>query len=171
MRIVGIDPGAKGAVAFIDTDAAECGAWSLPVKKRLKASRATTELDANGLSWIIKTKIGPVDEVWIEDVHSLPSDGHVGAFSFGMNKGGLVAVVELLGYKVDDGTLNYVHPSVWKPALHVSSDKSATKKVARLLFRECEIATSNEGKCEALLIALYGILQHGSPPFPLKDVG
>lgn len=170
MRIVGIDPGSKGAIAFIDTITGECGAWSLPVKQRLKSTRTTTELDHTGLRSIIETKIGPLDQIWIEDVHSLPTDGHVGAFSFGMNKGGLVAVVELLGYKVDDGTLNYVHPSVWKPALNVSSDKSATKKVARLLFRECKVATSNEGKCEALLIALYGILQRGTPSWPMTDV-
>ena len=170
MRIAAIDPGAKGAIAFIDTAKAECGAWSLPVKKRLKATRATTELDANRFRWIVETKIGPVDQIWIEDVHSMPTDGHVGAFSFGMNKGALVACVELLGYKVDNDTLKYAHASVWKPALSVTADKAATKQVARLLFRECKQATSNEGKCEALLIALYGVLQRGSPPFPLKDV-
>lgn len=169
MRIAGIDPGSKGAIAFINTETGECGAWSLPVKKRLKATRATTELDANACFALLRDH-GPFDEVWIEDVHSLPTDGHVGVFSFGMNKGGLVAVVELLGYNIDDETLKYVHASIWKPALNVSSDKAATKKVARLLFRECKRATSNEGKCEALLIALYGVLQHGTPSWPMADV-
>jgi hypothetical protein len=170
MRIAGIDPGSKGAIAFIDTASGECGAWSLPVKQRLKSTRATTELDVNRFTEIIKTEIGPLDEVWIEDVHSMPTDGHVGAFTFGMNKGALVACVELLGYKVDDETLKYVHASVWKSTLNVTADKAATKKVARLLFRECKQATSNEGKCEALLITLYGVLQHGSPAWPLTDV-
>lgn len=170
MRVIGIDPGSKGAIAFIDSDKGTCGAWALPTKQRLKSKRSTTELDVNGLRQIIEAKIGPVDEVWIEDVHSMPTDGHVGAFSFGMNKGALVAVVELLGYEVDEKTLKYVHPSVWKPALKVTADKAATKKFARLLFAQCKQATSNEGKCEALLISLYGVLQSTSPSWPMTDV-
>lgn len=169
MRIIGIDPGSRGAIAFIDSNEGVCGAWVLPTKQRLKSKRATTELDACKTKDIL-VGIGACDEIWIEDVHSMPTDGHVGAFTFGMNKGALVACVELLGYNVDDETLKYVHPSVWKPALNVSSDKAATKKVARLLFRECKLATSNEGKCEALLIALYGVLQHGTPSWPMTDV-
>lgn len=170
MRIAGIDPGAKGAFAFIDTTTSECGAWPLPVKFREKTSRTTTELDAKEFTALLR-KHGPFDEVWVEDVHSMPSDSPLTAFSFGMNKGSLVACIELMGYDFkDDGALKYVHASVWKPALKVSSDKAKTKQVARLLFREAKSATSNEGKCEALLIALYGVLQRTSPSWPMTDV-
>ncbi|MBT8411273.1 MAG: hypothetical protein KJP02_05690 [Octadecabacter sp.] len=169
MRIIGIDPGSKGAVALIDTDKREFCAFNLPVRKRVKASRTTTELDAKALHAILE-RMGPVDEIWIEDVHSMSTDGHVGAFSFGMNKGALVACVDLLSCNVEGNRGKYIHPSVWKPALNVTADKNKTKQTARLLFREAKNATSNEGKCEALLIALYGVLQHTSPSWPMTDV-
>jgi hypothetical protein len=87
-----------------------------------------------------------------------------------MNKGALVATVELCGYKLDTPQLRFIHPSMWKRRIGVGRDKNQTKQFARQVFRDCKLATSNEGKCEALLIALYGVLHHGSIPHVLSDM-
>ena len=168
MRILGIDPGAKGALGIIDTDKRQVAAYNIPIQRVDRSTKTATYLDANKLAARINLA-GPFDEVWIEDVHSMPTDGHVGAFTFGMNKGALIATVELCGYQLDTKRLHLTHPSIWKKRLGLTRDKSKTKEFARKLFRDCKFATSNEGKCEALLIALYGVLQHEVPSYSFSD--
>lgn len=91
----------------------------------------------------------------------MPSDGHVGAFSFGDSKGTLKGVAWGAGV-----ALHFVSPAVWKRNLRCTSDKNQTKARARQLlgpragptaFKRLG-ALSTEGKCEAGLIALYGLL-------------
>ena len=144
--LLGIDPGFKGALAFLDTSTRLVAAHAMPTEKR---SNGKTYLDAPATARLIEST-GP-DEAWIEDVYSSPQMGVTSAFSFGEGKGVLVGVLAALRVPV-----RLVAPSVWKGKMGLTSDKDSTKRFARALFAKSTLST--EGKCEAALIAQYGAL-------------
>lgn len=92
----------------------------------------------------------------IEDVHSMPGNGHVGAFTFGRSKGVLEGVCAGLGLPV-----TMVRPSTWKGALDLSSDKADSLEMARSLWpshAEVFARKKDDGRAEACLLAAYGAL-------------
>lgn len=145
MIILGIDPGNKGALAFIDSE----------TKKVIKTYKMPTSyigakqnVDPERLAEIIRTHKPDVGV--IEDVFSRPRDGRVGVFTFGQGKGILIGVLAALGVP-----RAFVAPAKWKRDLKVTSDKQSSRILARTLYPEPTDLTSTEGKCEAILIGLW----------------
>lgn len=163
MKFVGIDPGSKGAIVLLDPDTERMTAWNIPILKMAKATKTQNVIDAVEFYRILRDECGYGEDdnchVFIEDVHSMPTDGHVGAFTFGMNKGALLALVQIL-----QGPYTMVHASKWKGDMRCSADKNHTKRVARSVFPDCLKEMTNEGKHEAALIALWGMLGCGVKP-------
>lgn len=147
--ILGIDPGWKGALAFLNPVSRALTTIPMPVEKR---KNGKTYLDCSGVLQALKV-VGPITEAWIEDVYSSPQMGVVSAFSFGEGKGTLVGILAARGVPT-----RFVSPSTWKARLNLTSDKNHTKAFARALFPHAGKHLSTEGKCEAALIAQYGAL-------------
>ena len=152
--ILGIDPGLKGALAFIDKNR-NLFTYDMPVERRKNGKKYIL---GDQLAILIKQH-RPI-EAWIEDVYSSPQMGVVSAFTFGEGKGTLVGVLAALGVPT-----RFVVASVWKRQLGLTADKGRAKELARALYPKRKPLLSNEGKCEATLIATYGLLSHpnGSP--------
>jgi Holliday junction resolvasome RuvABC endonuclease subunit len=146
--LCGIDPGAKGALAFIDARTGRLVAvYALPVRE----VRGKTVVDEDQLLALLRTH--RPDEVWIEDVFSSPQMGVVGAFSFGENKGHCKMAAKAVA-----GHYETVSPAVWKRDLACTADKNSSRRRARQLFPNDVQLLKSEAKCEAALIALYGLL-------------
>ena len=163
---LGIDPGNKGALAFLWPADGVLAIYNIPLIKTTGTSRVFTEVDGAGLAELIK-KHNPTHGC-IERVHSREGEGPVGAFTFGMNFGALVAVTAACGVN-----MTKVEPGVWKANLRVPADKNEARDRAGELFPECKTLFSRPDKAEAAMIGLYGVLHGGHVPkrkfFPFKE--
>lgn len=145
MRVwIGIDIGAKGGIAVIDS--------SNTVLKLLDYS----EHWADELS-LIKAEYD-VYMIVAEKVHSMPGQGVKSVFSFGWKLGELEGILHTLG-------LPYilVRPQEWMKGLSLPKDKTARKKelasLASSMFPMAEIYGARgglkDGRSDALMIASY----------------
>jgi Holliday junction resolvasome RuvABC endonuclease subunit len=150
--VLGVDPGLKGALAFVEPDGTLVAVYAMPTYRQQRShGKFKTFIDEDALVDIVRTH--RPTEAWLEDVFSSSQMGVVSSFSFGEGKGILKGALRALGVE-----LRYVHPSVWKRDLGCTADKNQTKARARRLFPFQAKLLKSEGKCEAALIALYGVL-------------
>lgn len=145
MRVVGIDPGFKGAIALFDTEKKELKVFSMPLfpgKKKsvnLQAIRAfLTE--------------GNIDLVVIEEPQAMPRQGLVSTAHFFYWAGTIVGLCA--GLQIPYKT---VRAKTWKKFLGLSKDKGQSLKMASELFPKNEFKKGEDGKAEAALIAWWGL--------------
>lgn len=153
MKVLGIDPGAKGSLAFLNEKGELLACYRIPTFKHvLKSGKKRTRVDGERLAAIIKREAPTV--AYIEDVHSQARDGHVGAFAFGRTVGTLTGVLAALGVPTQSvGILE------WKGAMRVTSDKETAKARAVTLFPGKSALLKTADDCEAALIGLYSLLK------------
>jgi len=84
----------------------------------------------------------------IEQVSSSPQMGIASSFKFGQGYGEVLGVLEALGLVV-----HFVHPSLWKPHMQLSRDKSQSKARYKEIFGHDVVG--GDGPAEAALIAFY----------------
>lgn len=153
--IIGIDPGAKGAMAIIHDN------------QDLEIVRFSKFLDLDSLE-IDDKFVGDLSQsaIYMEKVHSMPWDTPVTAFSFGRNVGYLEAII-----KMNYGIINYIQPKTWQKELYLErtqvdkritnakTEKAARKKAyvgyAQKMFPKYESLINLE-TADAVLIAQYG---------------
>lgn len=142
---VGIDPGAKGAIAIIFPDG------DVSIK------------DMPTLDEFPKILVGyfPVAKaVGVEQVHPLPGQSCTASFTYGENN----MLAKLIG-KCYNNTLTMVPPQRWKKFFGLKREPGESKAqfkrksvdLARKLFPSCAelLKYSKDGRAEALLIAEY----------------
>ena len=114
-RILGIDPGASGAMALLDGDVLVRVA-DMPIIMVKGRSRI---LAPGVVDLIVETK---PDQIVLEDVSAMPGQGVSSMFSFGRGLGVLEGVIAALGYP-----LIMVRPNRWKRDAGVPADKDAAR--------------------------------------------
>lgn len=142
MLVIGIDPGASGGIAVLDTSwEPMSGEPSLTVHKM-----PATEHDAACLL----RDIGRPRFAFIEAVHSMPRQGVASSFKFGRSYGFLRGVLSGVGIPFEDVT-----PQAWQKALRCLSkgDKNVTKAAAGRLWPDMRWTHAT---ADAALIAEYG---------------
>ncbi|KNY13096.1 hypothetical protein AKG11_30970 [Shinella sp. SUS2] len=142
--ILGIDPGASGALSFYFPSHPELIAVE-------DAPLVAGEIDAAQVARRIE-QMAPTMAV-IELVGSMPKQGVSSTFKFGVAYGAVRGVVAALGVPT-----HLVTPSVWKKHFRLDSDK---EKVRALAIRYWPTSQHFErkkdhGRAEAALIARYG---------------
>lgn len=151
MRIMGIDPGAKGAIALL-MHGKLVATWDMPTVTNAKGKR---RIDGPTLATILRNvnAAAPVDVCMIELVGPMPRDGSAGSFWFGKAAGMAEGVCAGLGIPVD-----FVAPQVWKRKLDVPTDKNGARARATRLFNRGDLwpLVKHDGRAEAALIALLG---------------
>ena len=150
MTIIGIDPGAGGAMAV----------WNKRISKIYKCPKDTeTMADIVKESlYINKTKsIGEVF-AYMELVHAMPHDGRSSLFKFGTNYGKWLGI--LGAFKVPT---TLVSPQKWmkywkdKLDIKLSKDKSSRKRELKEIashYTDKKITLYN---ADAILITMYGL--------------
>ena len=139
---IGIDPGASGAIAWIDERGKSCvekmpdtlqDLWELVVSISLNAGTGGLGVRA-----------------YLEAVSSSPQMGVVSSFSFGRGYGNLEMALTAAGIPFER-----VRPQVWQKELGcmTKGDKNVSKRKAQELFPSHKVTHAT---ADALLIAHYG---------------
>ena len=150
---MGIDAGLSGAIA-ICTPSAFSGIYSLlihdmPTLKSNGKKRA--EVNAIALADLLRDGYMYVHTCLLETPHSLPRDGHVGAFSFGRSLGVIQGVLAANGVNTVS-----VLPAVWKSQLGLATDKQKSLDLAIKTFpnhAHLFARKKDDGRAEAALLA------------------
>tara|TARA_Y100001949_G_scaffold153226_1_gene140047 strand:- start:200 stop:676 length:477 start_codon:yes stop_codon:yes gene_type:complete len=151
MRVCGIDPGANGAIAILDSKNPDSVAL-LDLKK--------TTIN-NIHNWLHTQLRFRGSEIWVEDIHSMYGMSAKSNFSFGRNLGSILAITELLK-GIPPKT---VTPKVWQKYVGVTAKGKAIKKqvakIAQYLYPQAELHGKRggllDGRSDALMIAYYGL--------------
>ncbi len=159
-KIIGIDPGVNGAIACYEPTSMSCFVYDMPTiwiqlatKKKGKIQRRK-RLNYERLARLLRALMeGGADYAWIEKVGPMPSDGAVGAFTFGEAYGAVKGACSALNLN----TLE-VRPQVWKAHYDlIGEDKDLSRNRAIDLFGVDDFKLKKDhNKAEAALIACYG---------------
>jgi crossover junction endodeoxyribonuclease RuvC len=148
MNIIGIDPGKSGAIAYcnIYEDDKFVKRFSMYT---IKLSESEQDI-CDQLVDLMKFAGSTGHFAYIENVHSMPKQGVVSAFTFGRNFGFLIGLLTALKIPYE-----FVSPQKWQKAMGCLSkgDKNVTKAAAQRLFPDIKIT---HAIADALLIAEYG---------------
>ena len=151
MRVCGIDPGANGAIAILDSKNPDSVAL-LDLKK--------TTIN-NIHNWLHSQLRFRGSEIWVEDIHSMYGMSAKSNFSFGRNLGIILTITELL----KGIPPKMVTPKVWQKYIGVTAKGKAIKKqvakIAQYLYPHAELHGRRggllDGRSDALMIAYYGL--------------
>lgn len=147
MRVIGIDPGATGAIVLLENG--EPIEWiEMPVVK----IGSTTRVNASALAeFLAQTE---ANHTYVEAVHSMPKQGVASSFNFGHNVGTIMGVLGALGMP---HTL--VTPQSWKKSAGlIGTDKDAARARAIQLWpRWTDLHKKGKGQAlaDAALIARH----------------
>ena len=152
MRVLGVDPGAIGALAMLDTDLGALVVCDMPstlIKIGKGHRRQISEF------WLADTlRVWQAETAVIERVHALPKQGVTSSFSFGLSYGLVRGVLAALGVSVQ-----LVTPQEWKRSFRLGPDKNEARIIASRLFPQnamCFTRAKDDGRAEAALLALFG---------------
>ncbi len=149
MLIVGIDPGASGAIVLLENDVPiewmMMPTYQVGSAKRVNASELNYFMD--------RTKY--IDHVYVEQVGAMPGQGVTSMFNFGHSCGTVMGVIGALGL-----AHTMVTPQKWKKAAGlIGTDKDASRARAIQLWptwRDLDTKARGQAYADAALIARYG---------------
>ena len=157
--VLGIDPGAHGAIALLDETGDLLEVVDMPCLDDGPAGRRA--VNPALLAEIVAKS--PASKAFVEYVGARPGEGAVGAFSFGRSKGCIEGVCASLGIPI-----TWLTPPAWKKIIGIPPGKEGTKDAARSesIRRWPQHAAlfarrKDDGKAESALIALAGLLREG----------
>jgi crossover junction endodeoxyribonuclease RuvC len=156
--IVGIDPGAGGALVWMEEDGSLLAIEDMPGVVVEVGGKRRRRVSAPMLAALLRD-IVPT-HAYVENVGPMKTDGSAGAFAFGKSAGLIEGVLAGLSIPI-----TLVTPQSWKRASRIPADKGAARLRAAQLFPGFAsefIRVKDDGRAEAALIALYGVqARHG----------
>lgn len=150
---MGIDPGLKGAVAFLNPATKALTVFDIPVFDVKGKNRIDMQGLANAIADTASLYGKPVLAT-VEDVHSMPAQGVASSFSFGFVAGAIQMAVAAAKIPI-----KLVAPGAWKRVMGLSSDKDMSRMRASQLYPEHSAKWArkkDDGRAEAVLLAHYG---------------
>lgn len=151
MKIIGVDPGMGGAIAYLTDD--ELIIEDMPVFVIRKGKTKRRQIDDVGLLDVFK-EFGDADHVYIENVSAQFGNGAAAAFTFGWGCGALRMAVTASRIP-----FTYVTPQKWKKVMGCTADKGSSLMRAKQLFpvhADYFARKKDADRAEAALISLYG---------------
>jgi len=150
MNIIGIDPGAGGAIVSYNKD--ELLVYDMPTFQIKKGKNLRTRIDTRGVLKILRDE--KPDHVFVEQVSAQPGNGAAHAFSYGWACCAIDACLIAL-----DIPYTYVASQTWKKKLSCPKEKDGARLRASQLFPAFSHnwdRKKDDGRAEAAMIALYG---------------
>jgi len=154
--IIGIDPGASGAVAIIKTNGELVHVFDMPSVEVLVGGKAKRRVSPEMLAAELRLYVDQGATAVIEQVGAMPGQGVSSMFAFGESFGLAKGVLAGLGIPCASVT-----PGKWKKALQLNAGKDASRAKAAALWpsQAGEFKrVKDDGKAEAALIARWGLL-------------
>ena len=142
---MGIDPGRKGAIAVLDIAGCEVVAHDMP--------QTTAELHD------LIADLPTIKLCVLEKLHPGPLMSRTAIARMFEDYGALKGA---LAWR--DIPVKLVRPSIWKPAMGLTGDKSASRELAMQRFpaqSDLFKRAKDDGRAEAALLALYGVERCG----------
>lgn len=156
MRVLGVDPGAGGALAMLDTGLDALIVCDMPIGSVRIGKTQRRQVSEVWLAGTL-TEWRP-DAAWIERVHALPKQGVTSSFSFGLSYGLVRGVLAAMQVPV-----SLVTPNEWKRSFRLGPDKNEARLIAARLFpanASYFTRVRDDGRAEAALLALFGAQQN-----------
>jgi crossover junction endodeoxyribonuclease RuvC len=153
--VCALDPGAKGAIAWVSRDGHLIDVEDMPMSNIRGKPRVT----AAGVALALRAR--PVRLVVIEGVGSMPDQGVASSFAFGYAAGLLEGVAAGLGLPVE-----IVFAAAWKRRAGVSKDKGAARQMASRFWPGAADKfkrVRDDGRAESALLARWAALRDGDP--------
>lgn len=140
MNFIGIDPGLKGGIAIVT-----------PHKKLIVLESMPINLD---LKYKLFKTFNKEDIIYIENVHSMPTDSRRGSFTFGYHCGQLHTILFSLGL-----SYSLVNPMDWQGTFGLKREKGESKYgyKKRLLERARSYREASDRECGVDLCSRIGI--------------
>jgi crossover junction endodeoxyribonuclease RuvC len=149
MRIAGIDPGATGAVAVLDTELGTLEIFDTPV--------ATVKIGRRNVQRILPAAFArklaehKVDFAALERVHAMPKQGLSSTFAFGHCFGVMEGILSALEIPYE-----LIEPQKWQALARVPKGKDGSRARAVQLFpayAELFARVADHGRSDAALLA------------------
>jgi crossover junction endodeoxyribonuclease RuvC len=159
MRIIGIDPGARGALALLDGGNV-VDVWDTPITHMGTRGGTKVRIDPARFADIVRGT--RADHAFVERVGAMPGQGVSSMFAFGKAVGIAEGILAALGVPA-----TWITPAEWKGGLRVPADKDAARaRASQLLPRSAHHwpLVKHDGRAEACLLALYGSRRDGLAP-------
>lgn len=158
MRIIGVDPGSKGAFAVLE-DLLLVGVHDMPAVAVSKGDRTRNEVSVYEINRLVKSWAGTPALVVFEQVSSQPKDSAAAAFTFGRNVMAAEAALRV-AFRFE-----LVTPAVWKRDMKLTDkEKSDSRALACSLWPDKAhlfARVKDDGRAEAALIAEWGRRKFG----------
>ena len=157
--ILGIDPGLHGALAFVELvgGTPRVEVFDMPTTTKKVGTIHRSRIAKDALTELIASRIHTLRCVVVEDVHALPKDGPVQAFTFGYGLG----LIHMACQVYDLSVVN-VPPHTWKAKYGLTSDKDKSRAMASRFFPHNAGMWSkkkDDGRAEAALLGLLGFTE------------
>ena len=152
MIILGIDPGAGGALAFADFEKGLLDIVDMPIVALLRNGKIKREISAAMLAAVIRAR--RPDVAWLEKVGAMPGQGVSSVWAFARGVGALEGVLAALEVET-----HYVAPRVWQAKVAQRPGKDGGRERASQLFpayASLFLRAKDDGRSDAALIAYYG---------------
>lgn len=152
--VIGIDPGASGAVAILQKDGVFVHVFDMPAVEVKIGGKSKRRVSPEMLAAELKLYADQGATAWVEHVSAMPGQGVSSMFAFGESFG--LARGVLAGLRVPTYT---VPPAVWKRAMQLNSGKDGSRAKAAQLWPEQAgefKRVKDDGRAEAALIAEWG---------------
>lgn len=152
--ILGIDPGAHGAIALLDDGGAVVALHDMPTIEVVSGSKKRTRVSFQVLANVVRKSVA--DRAVIERVGSMPGQGVASSFAFGYAAGGIEGVFAALNIPIE-----LVSPVTWKRELRLPADKGMARQVATRLWPAHAASFArvrDDGRAEAALIAHWWLM-------------
>lgn len=149
--IIGIDPGASGAVAILEDNGKLVHVFDMPAVEVLVGGKAKRRVSPEMLASELKLYADQGARAVVEQVGAMPGQGVSSMFAFGESFGLAKGVLAGLGIPTSTVT-----PGKWKKALQLNSGKDGSRfKAAQLWPAQAGEfkRVKDDGKAEAALIA------------------
>lgn len=160
-RILGIDPGQTGALAFLNGSGEIVELEDMPLLGK-------KEVNAHMITRLIQG-YGPVMIAVVEAAQSMPKQGVAGVFSYGVGYGKILGVLAAL-----DVPIELVAPGTWKKAMGLNTDKSLSRAKATRrwpTYADNFKRVKDDGRAEAALLAAWWASTHTSQPRVIRRLG
>jgi len=154
MFIIGIDPGASGAVAILEKSGKLVHVFDMPSVEVMAGGKAKKRVSPEMLAAELKLYADQGAVAVVEQVGAMPGQGVSSMFAFGESYGLVKGV--LAGLQIQTNT---VTPNAWKKAMQLNAGKDASRAKAAQMWPQQAGKFSrvkDDGKAEAALIAEYG---------------
>jgi crossover junction endodeoxyribonuclease RuvC len=156
-NILGVDIGAKGALALLSPDGMLLDIADMPILRDGPGNRPN--VNAPLLAEIVNR--WHATQAFVEFVAARPGEGPTGAFAFGRSRGVIEGVCAAAGLPVA-----FLTPPVWKREVGIPPGKDGSKDAARSeairrwpgqanLFARVK----DDGRAEAALIGIAGLMR------------